>query len=251
MHEGHRDRLKDRYIKEGLSGFEDHEALELLLFYAIPRRDTNELAHVLLDAFGNLKNLFEANVKDIMNVPGIGKNAAALIKLTAEIAAKYWFAPAAGKTNVSSIIKAKDYAQSLLYGKNTEHFYAAMTDASFNVKTSELISTGTTTEAGVPVRKVIEAVIRSGVDKLMVFHNHPGGKAKPSLSDIELTGKIVTAAASINVQLTDHIIVGEDGCFSFAEQQLIQNDHPREKARAAQYSGGVMNAAEMYGLNKK
>lgn len=248
MHEGHRQRLKERYIKEGIAKFEDHQALELLLFYAIPRKDTNELAHALLDTFGSLKNLFEADVADIMNVPGVGAGAAALIKLIPDIAGKFWFAQDSRKISVGSIAKAKEYAVSLLYGKTTEHFYAVTTDASFNVKTATLISTGTTTQTGVPVRKVVEAVIRSGVDKLMVFHNHPGGPPRPSISDIELTGSIMNAVEPINVQLTDHIIVGEDGCYSFAEQQLVGGDMPKEKARTAQYAGGAMSDAAVYNI---
>ena len=89
MHEGHRRRLMDRYIKEGLINFEDHQVLELLLFYAIPRKDTNEIAHILLKSFGSLSNVFEADAEELMKIEGIGKNAAVLIKMVFEMSRRY------------------------------------------------------------------------------------------------------------------------------------------------------------------
>ncbi|HBU12296.1 MAG TPA: hypothetical protein DEB31_06070, partial [Clostridiales bacterium] len=122
-HSGHRQRLKERFRREGLGGFEDHQALELLLFYAIPRRDTNELAHRLLAAFGSLKNVFAADVGDLQSIEGLGEHAAALLKLIPEIAGKYWFAEEQDRAKITSIGSAASYAKSLLYGRPMEHFY--------------------------------------------------------------------------------------------------------------------------------
>ena len=245
-HKGHRQRLRERYIKEGIEGFEDHEALELLLFYAIPRINTNNIAHELLDTFGSLKNLFAADAKDIAKVPGVGKNTAALIKIIPDLAARFWFSQDTKKTKIASIAAAADFARSLLHGKPHEHFYVASIDPSFNVKATELISRGSATEANVPVRQIMESIIRNGVDKALIMHNHPAGRPNPSMADIELTKNVLEAAAPMKIQIIDHIIVGENAYYSFTEQQLINNDISADKARAAQYSGGVMNAVGHY-----
>ncbi len=240
-HDGHRERLRKRFELEGLAGFEDHQALELLLFYAIPRRDTNDLAHRLLQTFGSLKNLFEADVSDIAKVDGMGGRSAALIKLLPEMAAKYWFAPGGEGKKITSIESAAAFANSLLYGKPLEHFYAVCLDAAFKVKYTTLISKGTPSQTPVFTRHVAEAALRSGTDKVIVAHNHPGGEPRPSKNDIEVTLKIASALETLDIQFIDHIIIAESGYFSFAAEQLIRDNFTEEQARAAKYTAGVMN----------
>ncbi len=241
MHEGHRDRVRARFMKEGLSSFEEHQALELLLFYAIPRRDTNDLAHLLLQKFGSLAGLFNAELADIANVEGIGVRSAALIKLVPELTRKYWLSQSQeDQPKVSSILAAAEYARTLLHGKTSEHFYVVCLDAQYRVKSIDLLSRGTATEAPVYIRHITECVIRCGADKVFVTHNHPGGKPQPSKQDVATTMSILSAMDALCIEFLDHIIIAEQDFFSFAQNILQKRNYSIEDARAAQYSGSVM-----------
>ena len=117
IHDGHRERLKKRFLKQGLDSFEEHEALELLLFFALPRKDVNPLAHELLERFGSLKNIFDADPSDLARIKGIGESAAVLIKLQSELARKYWLSDLESNAKISSIASAIEYVSLLFRGK--------------------------------------------------------------------------------------------------------------------------------------
>lgn len=241
IHKGHRQRLKRRFVKEGLGSFEDHEALELLLFYSIPRRDTNELAHRLISSFGSLKNLFAANVSDIMQVEGVGEHTAILIKLLPEIAGRYWFSQHPNRATITSILSAAEFFQSLLFGESVEKFYIACLDVSFRVISEQLLSQGTPTQTPVFIRHIAEAALRNSSEMILVAHNHPGGDPYPSKSDIELTIKIQEAMDALSIRLLDHIIVSDHDYFSFAAKQLVQSDVSEKDAYSAKYSTYLQN----------
>ncbi len=251
LHNGHRQRLKKRFVAEGLSSFEDHQALELLLFFAIPRCDTNELAHKLIASFGSLRNMFEADIADIMNVGGVGENTAILIKLLPEIASKYWFTPAQSGTQISSINSAAAFFKTLLYGKPVEHFYIVCLNSSYQVKISACLSRGTPSQTPVFIRHIVEAVMRSHTEMVLIAHNHPGGSVSPSKKDIEMTIDIQTALDSMQVRLLDHLILSDNEYFSFAAQRLIKSNYTPEQAHAAKYSAGLMNNAGLNSNQKK
>ncbi|WP_330598660.1 RadC family protein [Christensenella tenuis] len=240
IHDGHRERLRSRFLKYGLDSFEEHEALELLLFFALPRRDTNALAHELLDRFGSLRNVFDADTADLARIKGIGENAAVLIKLQSELARKYWLADLAEQTTLSSIQSAIDYVSLLFRGKTREEFYVVCLDPHFRIRHTDRLSHGTATEAPVYVRHIMETVIRTGSEKILLAHNHPGGSAYPSDKDISITQQIASAMDAVSVSLLDHIIIGEKDAFSFSEKLLTLNNYPKDAARTAQYSGRVM-----------
>ena len=239
-HDGHRSRLRSRFLKYGLEVFEEHEALELLLFYALPRRDTNSLAHELLARFGSLKNIFDADAADIARIKGIGENAAVLIKLQSELARKYWLSDIEEHTMLSSIQSAIEYASLLLRGKTKEELYVVCLDPHFRVRHTDRLSRGSATETPVYVRQITETVIRTGAEKILLTHNHPGGSAHPSKKDLLITEQVVAAMDAISVSLLDHIIIGEHEAFSFSEKLLTLGGRPAANARAAQYSGHVM-----------
>lgn len=237
--------MRGRFQKEGLSGFEEHQALELLLFYAIPRKDTNELAHLLLQKFGSIKRLFSADIADIMNIPGIGEQAATLLKLVPEISTKYWLNDTAEEISLTSIASAAHYVKTLLFGKPLEHFYILCLDSAYRIKSAELLSRGTPSETPVYIRHITEAVIRSGVDKVLVAHNHPGGNPEPSQKDIQVTLQIAAAMEALQIEFIDHIIVSDHDYYSFAAQQLIRSHFKPEEARAAKYSAGVLRGIDL------
>ncbi len=241
LHSGHRQRLRLRYIKNGMDGMDEHQALELLLFYAIPRRDTNELAHLLLNQFGSLRGIFEANIERLREVEGVGESAAALIKLVPDIASKYWFSANKGSYTITSIASAAEYFKAMLFGKPVEHFYIACVDSAFRVKNCTLLSSGTPSQTPVEMNRIARIATGMNAEKIIIAHNHPGGSVSPSQSDIRVTMAIFEAMAGINITLIDHIIISDEDFFSFTAHQLIGRDYTKEQAHAAKYSSGLMD----------
>ena len=223
MHEGHRKRLKMRFLKEGLDSFEPHQVLELLLFYSIPRKDTNELAHKLLERYGSLSGVFDADIKDIVKVPGIGENTAFLLNLIPHLARRYHNDKWGPKPELNSSTKAGNYAISLFAGRNYEAFFIICLDSQNRVNYSELVHEGTINEAPVYPRLLVEAAIRHKANSVILAHNHPGGTLTPSRADIEATKTICTALESISIKVIDHIIVCGDKYYSFAENGRLES----------------------------
>ncbi len=211
-----------------------------MLFYAIPRRDTNALAHTLLKKFGSLGRLLRADARDIAHVDGIGEQSAILISLVGSLMLREASAPAGKTVRLKSIDAAIRYVQGLFEGKTEEQFYVVCLDAHCAVLHTELLSRGTATQAPVYVRHITESVIRSGADKVIVAHNHPGGNPQPSKKDIETTQRILLAMDALDIDLLDHIIVGAADAFSLAEKILLRGKYPEKDARLAQYGERVM-----------
>ena len=217
MHEGHRKRLKMRFLKDGLDSFEPHQVLELLLFYSIPRKDTNELAHELLKKYGSLSGVFEADPKDLAQISGIGENTAYLLSLIPQLARRYSNDKWGDKPELNSSTKAGNFAVSLFGGRTYEVFYIICLDSQNRVNYSELVHEGTINEAPVYPRVLVEAAIRHKANSVILAHNHPGGTLNPSRADIEATRTICTALESISIKVVDHIIVCGEKYYSFAE----------------------------------
>lgn len=234
MHEGHRQRLLNRYIREGLEGFEDHEALELLLFYAIPRRDTNAVAHRLLNAFGTISNVFEADIASLMQVEGMGKYAAACIKLVFDTSRRYRMDTKKQRRRIKTMEEAGKYAGELFAGMQAEKAYMICLDMRFCVIHTVCIGEGTLDEAPFYPRRVVAEALKHNAAKVILAHNHPGGSPKPSLKDLEATALAADILKKIGIELLDHIVVGPEGFLSLAGQGLIPVDVAEGSAYAAQ-----------------
>lgn len=221
MHEGHRKRLKDRFFKEGLDSFESHQVLELLLFFSIPRKDTNEIAHELLDKYGSLAGVFEADIKDLMKTPSIGENSAFLLTLIPSLARRYLNDKWRDKPELNSSTKAGEFTVSLFAGRTYEVFFVICLDAQNKVNYAQLVHEGTINEAPVYPRLIVEAALRHKANSVILAHNHPGGSMNPSRADIEATSKIKIAMEAISIKVVDHIIVCGEKYTSFAEKGLI------------------------------
>lgn len=221
IHDGHRKRVKQRYLSEGMDGFEDHQVLELLLFYAIPMKDTNELAHKLLKEFGSLSNLFEADVKDIMRRGGISENTAILVSLIPSLTRRYLNRKWGDKPQLSSSIKAGEYVLSLFAGRTYEAFFCICLDSQNRVNFSALVNEGTINEAPVYPRLIVETALRHQANSVILAHNHPGGTLQPSTADINITKNICSALGAISIKVVDHIIVAGTKYFSLAEKGLM------------------------------
>lgn len=221
LHEGHRKRVKNRYLTEGLDAFEDHQVLELLLFFSIPMRDTNELSHKMLKEFGSLAGLFEADPKDICKRCKVSENTAILVSLIPSLARRYFKGKWGDKPILNNTSKAGQYCLSLFTGRTYEAFFIICLDSQNRVNHAALVHEGTINEAPVYPRLIVEAALRHQANSLILAHNHPGGSLQPSNADIEVTGKIVAAAEAISIKVVDHIIVAGDRYFSFAEKGLM------------------------------
>jgi DNA repair protein RadC len=221
MHDGHRKRLKSRFIKEGLDSFEPHQILELLLFYSIPRKDTNPIAHNLINKFHSLSGVFEASVADLAATEGIGENTAILLSLIPSISRKYFSDKWREKTVIDGSEKAGQYMISLFTGRQYECFYLISLDNQNRVISSTLVHEGTINESAVYPRIIVETALRHQASKVLIAHNHPGGSTKPSNADILVTKKIVSALETIDIPVIDHIIVAGNVYVSFAEKGLI------------------------------
>jgi DNA repair protein RadC len=235
MHGGHRERVRDRFLQESLSAFSDVQALELLLFYSIPRQDTNPLAHQLLKRFGSLQNVFEADVADIASVEGIGISSAILIKLLPEMTRKFWIEEKKPKARVSTVEEAAAFIKPILFGKPIEHIYIFCLDNHYRIKHYDCISKGTINDATIYLRSVVQSAIRLNSNKILLAHNHPGGSSAPSDADIHTTRMISDALGPLGIELVDHMIFADQDYFSFSLKHLIEKNYPG-RASAAQAS---------------
>ncbi|MCE5286851.1 MAG: DNA repair protein RadC [Pelosinus sp.] len=221
LHGGHRERVRKRFLEEGLDGFADHQVLELLLFYCIPIKDTNELAHKLLTEFGSLAGLFEASSEEICTRCHISSNAAVLLSLIPSLARRYFKGKWGEKPLLNSSAKAGEYAVSLFVGRTYEVFYLLCLDAQNRVNYAALVHEGTINEAPVYPRLIVETALRHQASTVILAHNHPGGTLRPSGADKEVTEKIVTALGAIAIQVADHLIVAGQEYYSFMEHGLL------------------------------
>lgn len=221
IHDGHRQRLRQRFIGEGLDSFHDINVLELLLFYGIPRRDTNELAHQLLLRFGSLPGVLDAPLEELQNVPGMTENASVLLHLVRELDRRLLIA----RTNtdvINSTREAGDYLMPFFYGCRDEVLYLLCLDAKGKVLCCRGLFEGGINAAAISVRKIVEVAMTVNATNVVIAHNHPGGLAIPSPEDEEATRRIWTALRSMDIILLDHLIVADDDYVSLADNGLFQ-----------------------------
>lgn len=222
LHKGHRGRLKMRFLKEGLDGFEDHQVLELLLFQTIPRLDTNPVAHSLIQRFGSLSAVLEADTKDLASVDGVGLNAAAFLSMIPQVTRRYFIDRIKhSRKPLTSSETASEYLVPLMAGRTEEVFYVICLDSRLRVLYPALISEGTVKDAFVHPRHVVEAAVRHKAASVLLAHNHPGGTVSPSNHDHSITRRLVQALGNIDIKVVDHVIVAGDQIYSFAREGTL------------------------------
>ncbi|MBU4542170.1 MAG: DNA repair protein RadC [Firmicutes bacterium] len=220
-HKGHRQRVKTRVIKEGIDSFEDHQILELLLFYCIPMKDTNELAHALIGHYGSLSGVFDADPRDLCSQAGVTENTALLLSLMPALARRYQQGKFKQKAVLSSTTAAGEYTMALFTGRLNEAFYVICLDSQNQVNQATLLHEGTINEAPVYPRLIVETALRHQAASIILAHNHPGGSRQPSAADVAVTKKIKAATEAIAITVVDHIIVAGEGYYSFAENRIL------------------------------
>lgn len=225
IHAGHRERLRARYAVSGGEGFLDHQYLELLLTYAIPRRDTNALAHALLDRFGSLEQVFGADVAQLTQVPGIGESAAVFLTLQGDLARRLWLArltDAKGRIKLNAPLAAAQYAFARLHTSPYETVLVACLNARCEIIHSETLQRGTLTEAQIYPRNIAEIALLRHAHSILLMHNHPSGSPAPSAADTEATQAVKTALDGIGVRLNDHLVVGGAFVYSYSAGVVLE-----------------------------
>lgn len=224
LHSGHRERLRTRYAKTGGDDFLDYQYLELLLTYAIPRRDTNELAHKLLQKFGSLENVFQADTHVLMSVEGIGASTALFLHMQSDLLKRIRLnrlRDTRGQILLNTPYASANYAYVLLCRCAYETVQIVCLNTKRFVTHTEILQNGTLSEAHVYPRNIAEIALVHHAHSVIIMHNHPSGDPTPSSEDANTTQAVRTALAGIDIQLADHLVVGGAFVFSFAADVLL------------------------------
>ncbi len=213
LHDGHRKRVRQSFLNRDINSMPDHEILEMMLFYAYSRRDTNEIAHRLIKTFGNLEAVMNAAYEDLLQVKDVGENAATLIVLFSRYAKRYMMKSNELKKEFTEE-DIMNFLKTRLSHERNEVVVSIFCDNKGQfIKTAE-IDRGTSTETAFRTRELVEAAIRCGASKVIISHNHPKGFAVPSQADINATVDLKDIFNQLDIELIDHIIVADDDCFS-------------------------------------
>ena len=222
VHDGHRERLRQRFLREGLDGFAPVNVLELLLFFTNARRDTNEIAHRLLERFGSFSGVLDAPYDALCGTDGVGPASACLLKLVGACAGYYAADRASRGTAITSTAEAGAYLVPKFVGAANEVVYLLLLDDKRKILRCARLFEGTVNAAPITVKKVVAEVVATNATGVILAHNHPGGLALPSANDRQVTARVAHALRLINVQLVDHIIVADDDYVSMADSGMLQ-----------------------------
>ena len=222
VHDGHREKMRARFLSGGLESYAPHEALELLLYYAIPRRDTNPIAHALMARYGSLSAVLSAPVEDLEKVEGIGESAAVLIHMVAQLSRKASLADAARETALSSSQRAGEYLLPLFEGKKRETVYQLCLDQKGKLLACKCLGEGGASAASLEIRQVVENAILTSASAVILAHNHPSGIATTSPDDYVMTDKAQEALWTVGIELVDHIIVADKDYISMRDSGYLK-----------------------------
>ena len=222
MHSGHRERMKQRFRETELNGFSDVNVLELLLFYALPRQDTNPLAHKLIARFGSFQDVIDAPYEDLLSVSGVGDNVATLLKLIPAVCKRYTRSKQKRKMSYTRYEDLEDYVIPLFSFDTEETLFMICMDSGNHITYCEPLNKGQLESVSVEPRDVVRVAMNERATRVVLAHNHPSGVAMPSTSDISLTMSIKEALALFNIELLDHFIVAEEACMSMRKHGFFR-----------------------------
>ncbi len=223
VHDNHRKRVYKRFLNEGLQGFEEHAALEFLLYLAKVRGDTNPLAHELISRFGSLSEVLDASYEELLTVPGVGHASAVAIKFIPEMCAYYMENKLSKKKMLVSVEDVADFFLPKFFAKTQELFYFAAVDDSRKLLRCILVSEGTGNFTAVEVAKVVAGATRCYATGVILAHNHPRSTSLPSANDIVCTRNVYKALKTVNIELIDHLIFSNNEYLSFAKTNYMES----------------------------
>lgn len=220
-HKGHRERMKKRFLEHGADSFDDHHLLEMLLYFALPRVDTNLLAHDLLERFGSIDGVLDAVPEELMTVPGVGEHATTLIKLIPALGRRYL----SSKNSIGTVLATTEAVGKFLLprflGRRDETVLLLCLDGKMKAVSCRVVASGDVSAAHISVRKVVEQALAQNVPYVLLAHNHVNGLALPSSEDVTTTKQLEAALALVGVTLIDHIIVAGDDFVSLKDNGVL------------------------------
>ena len=228
LHDGHRKRIKNKFLEFGLDSFDDHTVLELLLFFSIPRSDTNPTAHMLLEDFGGLSAVFDAPYEELLKSKGIGKSSAALIKLIPHIAERYIVSKSMASFVINTPSQAGEYLAPYFCNELGEVVYMISLDGKGKVLNCRKVFDGSVSSPELRTKKIVESALFDNATAVIMAHNHTNGIALPDDDDIAITRKIDNALKLIDVVLVDHIIAAGDDFISFSDNGYFKSQYRKQ-----------------------
>ena len=222
IHEGHRQRLKSRFRREGLDNFDELYVLELLLFYCVPRRDTNPLAHKLLETFGSLNGVLNANREELEKVEGVNENISTFLSLITQVGRYYQVKQSEPGQILNTIDQCGNYLMPYFFGREVETVFMLCLDAKCKVICCKKVGEGSVNSANIPVRRIVEMALAVNATTVVLAHNHPSGLAIPSADDVQTTLRVAKALEAVELILADHIVVSKDDFVSIVQSQFYK-----------------------------
>ena len=220
-HDGHRDRLRERFATAGPDALADYELLELLLFRFIPRRDTKPIAKALLQRFGTLTDVLNAPTDLLREVDGIGESTALDLRIVTAVNQRAFRSTLRTREILSSWSAVIDYCHAVMAHETREQFRILFLDRKNGLIADEVQQIGTVNHTPVYPREVIGRALALSASALVLVHNHPSGDPKPSRADIEMTKTLVGVAEALGIQIHDHVIIGRNGHYSFRAERML------------------------------
>lgn len=220
-HAGHRERMRKRFREQGIDAFEDHEVLEILLYFAVPQKNTNELAHLLLHTFGSLADVLNAPEEELSRVPGVGESTVMLLKFIPQLFRRYSESAKQGIRRICTFEEAGEYFFPKFLGRENEMVFLMLLDGRGKLLYCDAINEGSVNASNIYIRDVVRLAVRYNASSAVLAHNHPSGTCLPSTQDLETTRCVAAALQSVEVLLMDHIIVGGENYLSLAESGIL------------------------------
>ncbi len=220
-HAGHRQRMREEFLRAGADGMADHRLLELLLFYAIPKVDVNPLAHRLVDRFGSVSGVFHATYDQLVRVPGVGQSTAALLQLIPALAARCMEQTASFDGQIVSVWQLKELLEPYFFGQRDELAYLVCMDGKSKVLAVRKLGQGIVDTVPITARKVTEAALDCNASQVVLAHNHVSGVAMPSQADVDTTLRLKRVLGEMEVTLVDHLIFAGGDMVSMAQSGLL------------------------------
>lgn len=221
IHDGHRARMKQRFAAHGERVFDDHQLLELLLFYAVPQGDVNGLAHALIRRFGSLAGVLDAAPAELVKVKGVGEHTALLLSMLPQLMRRYQLSRIQGDAIITSGADAGEYLMPFFFGARNETVYLLSLDAKGKVLSCDFLSEGSLDQVELDSRKVVETALERRATAVILAHNHITGVATPSSADISLTEALRPLLRSMHIHLLDHLVIADGDFVSMAESGLV------------------------------
>ena len=243
VHGMHRERMRDRFILNGIDNMSPHEALELMLYYVIPRCDTNPLAHELIDTFGSFSGVLDASVEDLAAIKGVGKKTAVFLKLFLDVNRFYEVDKTSNMKTFTTIDDVGRFLRPRFLGRRDELVIMLSLDTKNSLIAQQVLFEGNVNSVGFDIRKMVGSALRLNAANIILAHNHPGGVAVPSMKDVQTTEHLRNVMSGVNLKLLDHLVFAGEEFVSICQSKIYKEEKAKN-ARVIAFSQEPSDYAE-------